>query len=85
MLTLRIHPDHKSLTDFVTCGVPAIRVRREYANSNIKDVSGIWRSKAIKNCRAFQLTGKAVAGPRSEFGEVLEREESLNSGVYFLT
>ena len=40
MLTLRLHPDHKSLTDFVTCGVPVVRVRREYANSNIKDVSG---------------------------------------------
>jgi hypothetical protein len=30
-------------------------------------------------------TGKAVAGPRSEFEKVLVREESLNSGVYFLT
>jgi hypothetical protein len=30
-------------------------------------------------------TGKAVAGPRSEFDSVLAREESQNSGVYFLT
>lgn len=30
-------------------------------------------------------TGKAVAGPRSEFDGVLTREESEKSGVYFLT
>jgi len=30
-------------------------VRRDCANSNIKNISGIWRSKAFKNCRAFQL------------------------------
>jgi len=29
--------------------------RRDCANSNIKNISGIWRSKAFKNCRAFQL------------------------------
>ena len=30
-------------------------------------------------------TGKAVAGPRNEFDKVLDREESLSTGVYFLT
>ncbi|MDP8246545.1 MAG: GIY-YIG nuclease family protein [Candidatus Tritonobacter lacicola] len=30
-------------------------------------------------------TGKAVAGPRSEFDSVLARDESQNSGVYLLT
>jgi hypothetical protein len=30
-------------------------------------------------------TGKAVAGPRSEFSDVLAREESDRSGVYMLT
>jgi len=41
-----------------------------------------------KRLRIVELpdwTGKAVAGPRSEFEKVIEREESLNSGVYFLT
>jgi hypothetical protein len=30
-------------------------------------------------------TGKAVAGPRIEFDEVVGRDESLSSGIYFLT
>jgi len=30
-------------------------------------------------------TGKAVAGPRSDFENVLAREESQKSGIYFLT
>ena len=41
-----------------------------------------------KRPRAAELsnwTGKAVAGPRSEFDSVLAREESQKSGVYFLT
>lgn len=29
--------------------------------------------------------GKAVSGPRTEFEGVLAREESRNSGIYFLT
>ncbi len=30
-------------------------------------------------------TGKAVAGPRSEFDSIVDREESKNAGVYLLT
>lgn len=30
-------------------------------------------------------TGKAIAGPRSEFDELMGRDESLAAGVYFLT
>ncbi len=41
--------------------------------------------KRLKTAELSNWTGKAVAGPRSEFEKVLEREESLNSGVYFLT
>jgi hypothetical protein len=41
--------------------------------------------KRLRTAELSNWTGKAVAGPRSEFEKVLEREESLNSGVYFLT
>lgn len=41
--------------------------------------------KRLRTVELSNWTGKAVAGPRSEFDSVVEREESLNSGVYFLT
>jgi hypothetical protein len=41
--------------------------------------------KRLRIVELSNWTGKAVAGPRSEFEKVLGREESLNSGVYFLT
>lgn len=41
--------------------------------------------KRLRTAELSNWTGKAVAGPRSEFDSVLAREESLNSGVYFLT
>ena len=41
--------------------------------------------KRLRTAELSNWTGKAVAGPRSEFDKVLEREESLNPGVYFLT
>ena len=41
--------------------------------------------KRLRTAKLSNWNGIAVAGPRSEFEKVLEREESLNSGVYFLT
>jgi hypothetical protein len=41
--------------------------------------------KRLRIAELSNWTGKAVEGPRSEFDKVLEREESLSSGVYFLT
>jgi hypothetical protein len=41
--------------------------------------------KRLRTAELSNWTGKAVAGPRSEFEKVLEREETLNAGVYFLT
>ena len=41
--------------------------------------------KRLRTAELSNWTGKAVAGPRSEFEKVLESEESLNSGVYLLT
>ena len=41
--------------------------------------------KRLRTAELSNWTGKAVAGPRSEFEGVLAREESDNSGVYFLT
>ncbi len=41
--------------------------------------------KRLRTAELSNWTGKAVAGPRSEFEKILEREESLNLGVYFLT
>ena len=41
--------------------------------------------KRLRTAELSNWTGKAVAGPRNEFDSVLAREESQNSGVYFLT
>ena len=41
--------------------------------------------KRLRTAELSNWIGKAVAGPRSEFEKVLEREESQNPGVYFLT
>ncbi|HBH39520.1 MAG TPA: DUF4357 domain-containing protein [Curvibacter sp.] len=41
--------------------------------------------KRLRTAELSNWTGKAVAGPRTEFDGVLSREESENSGVYLLT
>lgn len=41
--------------------------------------------KRLRTAELSNWTGKAVAGPRSEFDSVLVRDESQKSGVYFLT
>lgn len=41
--------------------------------------------KRLRTAELSNWTGKAVAGPRSEFEGVIGREESASSGVYFLT
>src|SRR5262245_25546103 len=41
--------------------------------------------KRLRTAELSNWTGKAVAGPRSEFEQLLARPESQNSGVYFLT
>jgi len=41
--------------------------------------------KRLRTAELSNWTGKAVAGPRSEFENVIGREESQKSGVYFLT
>jgi hypothetical protein len=41
--------------------------------------------KRLRTAEISNWTGKAVAGPRSEFEGVLSREEASGSGIYFLT
>lgn len=41
--------------------------------------------KRLRTAELSNWTGKAVAGPRSEFEGVIGREESSSSGIYFLT
>lgn len=41
--------------------------------------------KRLRTAELSNWTGKAVAGPRSEFDGVLARDEADKSGVYFLT
>jgi hypothetical protein len=41
--------------------------------------------KRLRTAELSNWTGKAVAGPRSEFDSVIARDESSGSGVYFLT
>lgn len=41
--------------------------------------------KRLRTAEISNWTGKAVAGPRTEFDTVLLRDESASSGIYFLT
>ncbi|MBE7446086.1 MAG: GIY-YIG nuclease family protein [Planctomycetia bacterium] len=41
--------------------------------------------KRLRTAELSNWTGKAVAGPRSEFDGVLARDEANKSGIYFLT
>lgn len=41
--------------------------------------------KRLRTAEISNWTGKAVAGPRSEFDSIISREESLSSGVYILS
>ncbi|MBN1998378.1 GIY-YIG nuclease family protein [candidate division KSB1 bacterium] len=41
--------------------------------------------KRLRTAEISNWTGKAVAGPRSEFDGIIYREESKSSGVYLLT
>lgn len=41
--------------------------------------------KRLRTAELSNWTGKAVAGPRSEFADLLAREESERSGIYLLT
>jgi hypothetical protein len=41
--------------------------------------------KRLRTAELSNWSGKAVAGPRSEFDSIIRREEAMNAGVYFLT
>ncbi len=41
--------------------------------------------KRLRTAEISNWTGKAVSGPRSEFDDLMKRDESGNSGVYLLT
>lgn len=41
--------------------------------------------KRLRTAEISNWTGKAVAGPRSEFDDILKREEASKPGVYFLS
>lgn len=41
--------------------------------------------KRLRTAELSNWTGKAIAGPRSEFDSVLSREEAGKPGIYFLT
>lgn len=54
------------------------------ASATIKIFLAHGDPKRLRTAELSNWTGKAVAGPRSEFDSVLARQESGNSGVYFL-
>lgn len=55
------------------------------ATATLKIFLAFGDPKRLRTAELSNWTGKAVAGPRSEFEKVLLREESTSSGVYFLT
>ncbi len=55
------------------------------ASASIKIFLAHGDPKRLRTAELSNWTGKAVAGPRSEFDGVLARTESSNSGIYFLT
>lgn len=55
------------------------------ASATIKIFLAHGDPKRLRTAELSNWTGKAVAGPRSEFEAILAREESGESGVYFLS
>lgn len=55
------------------------------ATATIKIFLAFGDPKRLRTAEMSNWTGKAVAGPRSEFDDVLARDESKSSGVYFLS
>ena len=55
------------------------------ATATIKIFLAFGDPKRLRTAEMSNWTGKAVAGPRSEFDDVLAREESRSSGIYFLS
>lgn len=55
------------------------------ATATIKIFLAFGDPKRLRTAELSNWTGKAVAGPRSEFEHILGREESNSSGIYFLT
>jgi hypothetical protein len=55
------------------------------ATATLKIFLAFGDPKRLRTAELSNWTGKAVAGPRSEFDRVLEREESRSPGIYFLT
>lgn len=55
------------------------------ATATLKIFLAFGDPKRLRTAELSNWTGKAVSGPRSEFDKIVSREESLNSGVYFLT
>ena len=53
--------------------------------ATIKDCLAHGDARRLRTAELSNWTGKAVAGPRSEFDDVLAREESSKAGIYFLT
>ena len=42
-------------------------------------------AKRLRTAELSNWSGKAVAGPRSEFDSILARDEAVSAGIYFLT
>ena len=55
------------------------------ATATLKIFLAFGDPKRLRTAELSNWTGKAVAGPRSEFEKLLAREESLKPGVYFLS
>ncbi len=55
------------------------------ATATIKIFLAYSDQKRLRTAELSNWTGNAVAGPRSEFDDVIARDESSNSGIYFLT
>ena len=55
------------------------------ATATLKIYLAFGDPKRLRTAELSNWTGKAVAGPRSEFEKLLERDESFSPGVYFLT
>jgi hypothetical protein len=59
-------------------------MENQMASATLKIFLVFGDPKRLRIAELSNWTGKAVAGPRSEIEKVFGREESINSGVYFL-
>src|SRR5260370_27366770 len=65
--------------------VTLLAARRQMTSATIKLFLPRGDAKSLRTAEISNWTGKAIAAPRTELDELLQREELAKAGIYILT